>query len=239
MIDFHSHILPQMDDGSSCLAESLDMLRESYAQGVDVMLSTPHFYSYDEYPETFLERRKRTYEALTEGIRQTKKPMPEIMLGAEVYYFPGISTAEGIETLAFGAERSILVEPPMSPWSDRMLDEIASIRQTKGLIPVIAHLDRFVSMLDDVSLIQRVRERKMMIQVNASSFVSRNTQALVLQLLRSRQIQFIGSDCHNMDKRRPNMHFAKQVAVQAGLQREFDQLSRNASRVLKGFFPDE
>lgn len=120
-----------------------------------------------------------------------------------------------------------------------MLDEIASIRQTKGLIPVIAHLDRFVSMLDDVSLIPRVRERKMMIQVNASAFVSRNTQALALQLLRSRQIQFIGSDCHNMDRRPPNLRFAEQIAAQAGLQREFNQLSRNAGRVLKGTFPDE
>lgn len=239
MIDFHSHILPQMDDGSSCLAESLDMLRESSAQGVDLMLSTSHFYCNDEYPDTFLERRQRAYEVLAEGIRQTKKPMPEIMLGAEVYYFPGISTAEGIESLAFGAERCILVEPPMSPWSDRILDEIASMRQGKGVIPVIAHLDRFVSMLDDVSLIPRVRERNMMIQVNASGFISRNTQALVLQLLRSRQIQFIGSDCHNMDRRRPNMRFAKQIAAQAGLQREFNQLSRNASRVLKGVFPDE
>ena len=45
MIDFHSHVLPKMDDGSRSCAESAAMLRESYAQGIDILAATSHFYA--------------------------------------------------------------------------------------------------------------------------------------------------------------------------------------------------
>ena len=43
MIDFHSHVLPGMEDGSSCKEESLDMLRIAKSQGVITMLSNSSF----------------------------------------------------------------------------------------------------------------------------------------------------------------------------------------------------
>lgn len=43
MIDFHSHVLPGIDDGSDCVEESLEMLHTAKNQGVSTMLATPHF----------------------------------------------------------------------------------------------------------------------------------------------------------------------------------------------------
>ena len=63
MIAFHSHILPQMDDGADCVETSLAMLRESFLQGVDIMVSTSHFYADEDYPQRFLERRMENTDA--------------------------------------------------------------------------------------------------------------------------------------------------------------------------------
>ena len=45
IIDFHSHILPGIDDGARNVQTSLSMLDMVAAQHVDVMIATPHFYA--------------------------------------------------------------------------------------------------------------------------------------------------------------------------------------------------
>ena len=57
MIDFHSHMLPDMDDGAQNVDEGLAMLRESRRQGVELVCATPHFYADEEDPASFLRRR--------------------------------------------------------------------------------------------------------------------------------------------------------------------------------------
>ena len=64
VIDFHSHTLPGIDDGSRNVVMSIEMLRLSAGQGVDVIAATPHFYAWKHRIGTFLERRKEALEAL-------------------------------------------------------------------------------------------------------------------------------------------------------------------------------
>ena len=45
MIDFHTHILPGVDDGSKNLDESLQLLQMEQQQGIDIVVLTPHYYS--------------------------------------------------------------------------------------------------------------------------------------------------------------------------------------------------
>ena len=68
MIDFHSHILPQMDDGADCVETSLAMLRKSFRQGVDAIVSTSHFYADEDYPQRFAERRLKAFQILEEAM---------------------------------------------------------------------------------------------------------------------------------------------------------------------------
>ena len=84
VVDFHSHILPNIDDGSKNLETSLRMLTESKRQGVDLMIATPHFYAWQDKMSKFLENRKNAYELVKQQIEQAEEPLPEIMLGAEV-----------------------------------------------------------------------------------------------------------------------------------------------------------
>ena len=56
-VDFHSHILPGVDDGSRSVEESLEMLRAVARQGIGTVVATPPFYANHDTPERFLRRR--------------------------------------------------------------------------------------------------------------------------------------------------------------------------------------
>ena len=207
MIDFHSHILPGMDDGSSSPEESLAMLEVSAEQGVDEIFATSHFYPDEEDPESFLERRTEAYEELTAFLAEEAKgiTLPRIHLGAEVYYFPGIATCEEIRPLALGETEMLLVEPPVAPFSRAMLDEIEAIGPNLGLTPVIAHLDRYCHLLRDRSLFSLLERREILVQVNASFFLRPSASDFAMKLLREGMFQLLGSDCHNLTERPPNI----------------------------------
>lgn len=232
MIDFHSHILPQVDDGPDRLSESLGLLRRSCRQGVEVMVSTSHFYADEDYPAQFIQRRNQAFLRLREAMLQDTEVYPLIVLGAEVLYFPGISQAQDIEMLTIGSGGTILVEPPMAPWSDIMLDEIAQLGENLNCKPVIAHVDRFMRMLKNERLIDRVLERNMLVQVNAEYLINPKTAKSALRNLKKGKIHLIGSDCHNLTTRCPNLEQARQQAKAHGAEAEFDELRRNALKLL-------
>ena len=172
MVDFHSHILPEMDDGADSVETSLAMLRESFRQDVDLICATPHFYADEEDPKSFLRRRSEAYSRLKAAMGDGEG-FPRILLGAEVLYFPGISVAEEMRQLCLAGTFLLLVEPPMLPWTEAMLDEIESCVDSLRCVPVIAHIDRYMRLLNDPSLLDRVSERKMLIQANAAFFLHR------------------------------------------------------------------
>ncbi len=233
MVDFHSHILPDMDDGADSVATSLSMLRESYLQGVDMIVSTSHFYANEEYPQSFLKRRTKAYQTLQEAMLLQTEKLPTVVLGAEILYFPGISEAEELSSLMIGSSHSILIEPPMVRWSDSMLDDIVQMGNNLNCVPVIAHVDRFMKYLRDDSLIFRVLERDMLVQVNADYFLNPATTRAALKNLKQGRIHLIGSDCHDLYSRAPNLGTARNLARAHGLEAEFAELSRNALRLLK------
>ena len=232
MIDYHCHILPKMDDGPDRLSESLTMLRRSWQQGVEVLVSTCHFYADEDYPAQFVERRNTAFRRLREATLRDAEAYPVVILGAEVLYFPGISEAQDIEMLTIGSGGAILIEPPMAPWSDTMLDEIVQLGENLHCKPVIAHVDRFMSMLGDKRLIDRVLEREMLVQVNAEYFIDPKTVKAAVRNLKKGKIHLIGSDCHNLTTRCPNLRQARQQARAFGAESEFNELRRNAVKLL-------
>ena len=186
------------------------MLEMSAGQGIDHIFATCHFYPDEEDPSSFLRRRREACSELIAYAAERDKsiPLPEIHLGAEVYYFPGISTCDEIKPLALGDTKLLLVEPPMIPFSSSMLDEIEEIGPNLGLIPVIAHLDRYCRFLRDNTLFDLLSERRMLIQVNASFFLHRDSERFAMEMLEGSRFQFIGSDCHNTTTRAPNIGLA-------------------------------
>lgn len=232
MIDFHSHILPGVDDGPQTLSESLSMLRSSFLQGVDAVVSTSHFYADEDYPEKFLQRRAAAAERLMNAMLLSEEIYPNVILGAEVLYFPGISEADDIDRLRIGESRSILVEPPMAPWSGDMLDEIEQLGRNFDLQPIIAHVDRYMLLLQDNSLMDQVLSRELRVQVNGSYFLNPKTQKAAFQNLKAGKIQLIGSDCHNMVSRPPNLGQLRKLARANHAEQALQRIHQNAVELL-------
>ena len=86
MIDWHSHILPAMDDGSRCVEESIEMLDLLAEQGVSCVIATPHFLANEESVDRFLQRRRASYDALMQAVSENH---PTVLCGAEVKYYAG------------------------------------------------------------------------------------------------------------------------------------------------------
>ena len=110
MIDFHTHVLPGIDDGSRGTDMSMQMLETSYNYGIDVMVATPHFYIRHTDVEGFLRHRNDSYRALMHKAKSRNTPIPDIRLGAEVFYFTGISALEDLDKLCIEGTKYLLLE---------------------------------------------------------------------------------------------------------------------------------
>lgn len=83
MIDFHTHILPGIDDGAKSLEESLSLLKMEQEQGVDTIVLTPHYFHERQSLDAFLQQRNTAYEQLRHAAEREKISI-NFHLGAEV-----------------------------------------------------------------------------------------------------------------------------------------------------------
>jgi len=231
-IDFHSHILPHMDDGSSSLDESMRMLYISLKQGVYCIALTPHFYaeSWDSI-EHFLDKRRRSLEMLKSALR-TKYPL--LLPGAEVKYFRGISDMDDISSLCIYRSDLLLVEMPFCKWTDYMIDDVLKLNGRKDIRIVLAHIERYISDQPQGVISELIRNG-ILIQSNAEFFLDSSRQKKALSLLRSGVINFIGSDSHDMRSRSPRLgECYDYIRSQIGE----DEMNSFISRLLRSFQPN-
>ncbi len=204
LTDCHSHVLPGIDDGSASVEESMELLRMEAAQGIRHVIATPHFYANHDTPESFLTRRDQAEKRLREAMAQ-QEDMPLLSVGAEVAFFRGMSESDLLPQLTFRGKRCILIEMPPAPWSEECLRELAAIREKQDLIPIVAHIDRYISPLRTYALPRRLEELPVLVQANAVFFLRASTAAMALKMLKADQIHLLGSDCHNLTHRKPQL----------------------------------
>ena len=212
-IDFHTHVLPAVDDGSTDLQMSVSMLEQAWEQGVTTVVATPHFYAHNDKPDDFLARRAEAFDQLQQCVAG-REDVPALKLGAEVYYYPSISDSAVLSDLTIGSKAAILIEMPATAWTDDMYRELEQIYIKQGLTPVIAHIDRYLTPFNSYKILKNLSKLPVLIQVNAGFFINPKTQKKALSLLRKGKIQFLGSDCHDLQHRGPNMQGALEVIAQ-------------------------
>ena len=209
MIDFHSHILPKLDDGSESVEQSLKMLSAYADHNVDTIVATPHYYRSKESIDHFLERRSKSYQELmlalensiTEGLSY-----PEIVLGSEINYFKGISRDDRIEKLCIGKSRSLFIEMPFYKWDHQIMDEINTLMAINNYQCVIAHVERYLRFGNDINKLYELVGLGAVLQVNTEIKKKWNGMNLVSNFLKRNLPIVIGTDCHNMDDRHPNFY---------------------------------
>lgn len=204
MIDLHSHILPNMDDGSKSTEESIQMLQMAAEQGITHIAATPHFYADKESPENFLKRREESYNRLLQAISKDSH-LPTIHLGAEVRYYEGFSQTKELYDLRIEGMDLLLLEMPFTRWNDRMIQELSHAQQYLGIPIVLAHIERYLNFQPTFGFWKKIEDTDVLIQSNANFFIQKNSRRKALSLLKKGRIHLLGSDCHNCFVRPPNL----------------------------------
>lgn len=207
MIDWHSHILPKMDDGSHSVAETFELLNLLKTQGVKTVVATPHYYANDESIDDFLQRRQASYELIEEKI---KEDVPNVVLGAEVKYYSGISKNEHLDKLKIQRTNLLLLEMPMSKWTEYTVRELVQIAGKSKTTLALAHIERYLS-LQTPDVLKRLYQNGILMQVNSSFFADFFTRNKAIRYLCEGKIHLIGSDCHNTATRSPKMDKALDI----------------------------
>ena len=201
MIDWHTHVLPNIDDGSKNIDESLALLKMLKEQGVDTVMATPHFNANEQRVSSFVERRQRAYEELIGALPEN---FPDITLGAEVYYYSGISRMEDLKLLRLQGSKVLLLEMPMAKWSDYTVRELIEISNSRDFKLMIAHIDRYMD-YQSTKTLENLLGSGILMQANASFFNEFFKKRKALNLLNQGFLHVIGSDCHNTSSRPPKI----------------------------------
>jgi protein-tyrosine phosphatase len=188
VIDVHSHLLPGVDDGSSCTEQSQRVLARFARDGVEVVVCTPHLKASVAHaaPE---EAHQRTFDALV-PLAPASIALArgwEIMLDE-----PGVDLRA--PHLALGGSSAVLVEFPRGLLPVSSAAELFRLSMS-GVVPVLAHPERYTG-----CTATRVREWRgagAVMQIDATTLMAEGTRArMARQLLADGLVDLVASDNH-------------------------------------------
>src|SRR5436190_17411287 len=196
MVDIHTHILPQTDDGSHSLDESIEMCRTSAEDGVAAMVATPH--AHDGVHRT--HERDFLVQKVNE-LNQALNGKPKILLGCELRFTHDIvrqlCETHTAPTIAGGPYA--LIEFPhtvVPPGSEHPLFELLSNKIT----PIIAHPERNFMLMSEPARFYDLISAGVLGQMDTGSITGqfgKTVQRAARVMLENGMIHFLASDCHN------------------------------------------
>lgn len=232
MIDIHTHILPQVDDGAMNATVATSLLQTELDQGVKTVVFTPHYYGRKRSPAKFIEERQRAYEKIKENVPENMN----VVLGAEVYFSEiGGASFEEMQNLTIGDTRYVLIELPFAEkWTEGLYAKLEDFIAKTNAIPVLAHLERYRQIRRKPQLIERFLQMGCLLQVNVGSFINKRTRRLAFVMLKNGMVSALGTDAHNASDRAPNYETAKAVLKEKGLLPAFENAQVCMQAILRG-----
>ena len=225
LVDVHCHVLPEMDDGSKALDVSLAILRQEKEQGVGMVCATSHYYARQNSIPDFCARRAEALERLSAVLTDD---LPRVLPAAEVAYFPYMEEQD-LSPLCIQGTRTLMLEMPFADWTDLQVETVEALALDCGYQVVLVHPERFCFSGSNRSQLRRLAQLPIGLQVNAGSLIRWQTRRLALDLLQLAQMPLLGSDCHNLTSRPPNLKGGRAV-IQRKLGEDFlSQMDENAA----------
>lgn len=203
-IDFHTHILPGIDDGAKDIQMSEEMLSVAKGCGAKTVILTPHVDVSSDF-DKFLSVRNEKYNALRETVDKNPESFPRLLCGAEVLLDTSLSECENVRSLCIENTELLLLELPYTNWNSWYSHEVHYIMKNHGVIPVFAHIERYLNSVNDIKKLEPLISLGAKFQVNASSFLSFSKRRIIRELASSDLISAIASDAHNLTYRSPDI----------------------------------
>ncbi len=198
MVDFHTHILPGIDDGAKTVEDSLFLLETMQSLGASHVILSPHFYPGKENVEEFAARRKASCEIFAKALSEKQTPVPKLHLGCEAYLEPIIFNNEDLTPLTIdnGGKfmlTELLYEQELTNSTEAMLRQLV---YSHNIIPILAHIDRYPFLMKEKNLVSLL-EMGCVAQINVSSLSKFFHRKKLIKFLEKGYIGVIGSDIHN------------------------------------------
>lgn len=232
MVDIHSHILPNLDDGSESMEESMSMAMIAAQSGINHIVASSHG---NYYPYT-LEEYKAQFTALQKEINARNIPVT-LYPAMEIYMDDqAVSLLECRRLLSINNTKYLLTEFPFEENPERVCRQIAML-QSRQCKVVLAHPERYIFMQKDPELAYLLEEKGCVLQVNKGSILGDfggRCQELALRMLDDGIARVIATDAHDTKYRSPSADRLVEF-----LDRRYSPLeirvwlSENPSRILK------
>lgn len=203
VIDCHTHLVPTVDDGSRSLDESIEMIDQLIHQGVTDIFATPHFVM-DENRVSKQKKIKEKFNELKEAIKA--EPI-NIVLGYEIMGSDRLIHIEDYSNYTMGDSNIMMVEAnPMTSlaWMDELVYEL----KLQSMRLMIAHVERYMYFIENPQMLDSLKDQGVLMQINTGSICGKNGKTLMRwtkKLIKENLIDFIGSDCHQMNWRKPEI----------------------------------
>ncbi|MCX5829783.1 MAG: hypothetical protein NTV58_17575 [Deltaproteobacteria bacterium] len=206
MIDLHSHMLPNLDDGATDWEQSLSMARMAVADGITDVVCTPHWVS-GRYENT----RSIVLDKLDESRKMMASAKIELRIhpGAELRLditLPERIKAGELLTINDGGKYA-LIELPDGSLPDH-LDEFFWGLEMGRIKPILSHVERNSVIRQEPSRLYRWVEMGYLAQMTASSLVDSHTEEIrefSFRLLEHRLVHMLVSDSHGLHTRTPKL----------------------------------
>lgn len=197
MIDFHSHILPGIDDGSRNLEQSIQIINEAKNAGFTKIISTSHYM--ENYYECNEEKRKKLLEQVqksTYGI--------ELYLGNEIYITNNIvQLLKNGQASSINNSKYVLFEFPLTQTKPMNDKEVIYRLVENGYIPIIAHPERYPFVQANPKYLFELSDMGALFQANYGSIIGMygiKAKRTLKRLLKENLISFFGSDVHRTNQ---------------------------------------
>lgn len=216
MIDIHSHIVFDVDDGPSTIEESLALIGESYRQGVRTIVSTSH-------------RRRELFKTSEEKIYENFKQVKEaaeakfddltILYGGELYYNNALlDKLEQHKVPRMADTQFALIEFSMTtPWKE--IHEAVNKVLMLGVTPIIAHIERYNALENKEDRVRKLINMGCYTQINSAHVLKprlfgdkyRVFKKRARYFLEKNLVHIVASDMHNLGPRPPYMDQAREI----------------------------
>lgn len=202
MIDLHSHILPNVDDGSSNIKETLEILYYMETKGVKTAAATPHYPLYNT--SNFKEKIKTKINEIKKEILNNDLEL-NIVSGAEIMYterLPKLYYEDKLLTL--NNTDYLLLEFRMGEEPKR-LEEVVHDLKSMGLKIIIAHPERYFYIQKDYTILYKwIEEYNLKLMLNSSSLNGSHgskAEKTAQKMLELGLCHLMASDTHGRDNR--------------------------------------
>ncbi len=205
MIDFHSHILPQVDDGSRSMDESIEMAKMYVKAGFSHVTATPHCLpgtSMVPDPQFILSK----IELLSTVLKENEIPLT-ILQGMEIGIDPGlVDLLKQERILTLGGSNTLLLETPFQQlpygWEWLMME-----LKTAGNNVLMAHPERSAQLIRDPDICRQFIDMGLYLQVTWDSFMGKNgsdSMRLAYHIIQNGYVHVMATDSHHAHVRNPS-----------------------------------